>query len=168
MPTLDYPLANGLVALIDEADLPLLDGRSWHHVKTISGKIYAAADASIDGKTVRTYMHRLFLGVHLQSRPLIDHRDGNGLNNTRLNLRPATSAQNAQNRDVDGRYRGVFAASGGYIARAGGVYGGLHATKTLAALAYDEIAQRVYGDGARLNFPPVGGEWLNARFLGVQ
>src|SRR5690242_1437897 len=38
-------------------------------------------------------MHRLILPGH----PVIDHRDGNGLNNQLYNLRPATPRQNARN-----------------------------------------------------------------------
>jgi hypothetical protein len=42
-------------------------------------------------------MHRFIMGMSFGDRKKIDHRDGNGLNNQRHNLRPATHAQNMCN-----------------------------------------------------------------------
>ena len=43
-------------------------------------------------------MHRVILGV--SKGILVDHRDRNGLNNRRSNLRPANHAQNGWNRKL--------------------------------------------------------------------
>lgn len=55
-------------------------------------------------------MHRLILNVPDDME--VDHRNLNRLDNTRRNLRPATTAQNAQNRskrrDGRSRFRGVM------------------------------------------------------------
>lgn len=45
-----------------------------------------------------TRLHNLVMGKAPESKPLIDHKDGNGLNNTRNNLRFVTRSQNARNR----------------------------------------------------------------------
>ena len=166
MPSVSYPLENGGFALVDQADVPLLDGRIWRRVKC-SGKEYVYAE-NTGGKPARIYMHRYLMGVHEQSRPLIDHKNGDGLDNRRSsNLRVASYGLNTHNRQtVKGKYRGVFAQSGGYMARIAGVYGGLFATPSAAAIAADAVATQVYGDDASLNYPSdLGSPWLNARFL---
>lgn len=48
-----------------------------------------------DGKQKVIYLHRLLLSTSFN----IDHRDRNGLNNRRYNLRPASQYQNARNCD---------------------------------------------------------------------
>jgi hypothetical protein len=54
------------------------------------------------------YMHRMIVGLDVA---LVDHRDGNGLNNTRANLRLVTVRENNINatkrRGCSSRYRGV-------------------------------------------------------------
>ena len=53
-------------------------------------------------------MHRMIMGLDVA---LVDHRDGNGLNNTRANLRLVTVRENNINatkrRGCSSRYRGV-------------------------------------------------------------
>jgi hypothetical protein len=60
-------------------------------------------------------MHRVILGLTERTRQA-DHIDGNGLHNTRSNLRPATGSENVQNqrksktyadRPTSSRFRGV-------------------------------------------------------------
>ena len=63
----------------------------------------------------RILMHRAImekiLGHPLEDGQFVDHRDGNGLNNTRANLRVATRAQNKANSkkqsDNKSGYKGV-------------------------------------------------------------
>lgn len=101
-------------------------------------------------------MHTLIMG---QSR--VDHQDGDGLNNQRSNLRPATARQNAYNRRSHALsgLKGVswVAASRKRGARitANGErhYLGLYDDKREAALAYDVSARLLHGEFARLNFP---------------
>lgn len=56
-------------------------------------------------------MHRLILGLQLGDKRECDHRDGNGLNNQRSNLRVCTRAQNNRSgrklRGGTSKYKGV-------------------------------------------------------------
>jgi hypothetical protein len=63
------------------------------------------------------YMHRQVLGFPCGD---VDHKDRNGLNNQRHNLRLATKSQNAQNRTRTpgaSGYRGVYLVGSRFIAR---------------------------------------------------
>ena len=83
---------------IDTADLPLVDlNLTWYAQPARSpGKWYAIAKR--DGHTI--LMHRVILGV---TDPLVevDHRDNDGLNNRRFNLRACTHQQNHRFRQPD-------------------------------------------------------------------
>lgn len=87
------PLTKGYEAVIDVSDVPLVDQYYW--AARINGTNYYAyaLQRLVGGKRLKPLtMHRLLTGFDRT-----DHRDGNGLNNRRKNLRPATIAQNARN-----------------------------------------------------------------------
>ena len=94
------------VAVVDVEDFDrvLLRG-PWH-----LDHGYAAHVDWVDGKPVKTYMHRFVLGLQ-PGDPAVDHRDRDPLNNRKSNLRLATDAQNRQNvgsyRNSTSPYRGV-------------------------------------------------------------
>lgn len=89
-------LSRGKSTIVDTQDLPLLVGYSWYaHLCNRSGRWYAAASIRCRSGNGILFMHRLILDYPSN---LIDHRDGDGLNNCRSNLREATRAQNGQNR----------------------------------------------------------------------
>lgn len=161
MSSVSLALSNTGFALVDQDDLRMLEGRTWAQV-ACGKKRYACTQI---GKK-RIYMHRFLLGVHEQSLPWVDHRNGDGLDNTRDNMRLASPALNSYNRQSHGEYRGVFQQSGGYMARVAKEYGGLYERAVLAALAADDIAMRTFGSDARLNFPAdLGTATLSSRFL---
>lgn len=70
----------------------------------------------IDGRETR--MHRLILGM-MDSKRQVDHKDGNGLNNQRSNLRTCTNGDNGRNRQGYGKipHKGVGFEKGRYRAR---------------------------------------------------
>lgn len=86
------PLTRGYEAIIDAADIPLVEGRNWCALVCKSGIVYAQHGA----RRGKGLMHRVILGAECEGS-LVDHRDHNGLNNRRFNLRPATYAQNNHN-----------------------------------------------------------------------
>jgi hypothetical protein len=104
-------------------------------------------------------MHQLILRTKY-----IDHIDGNGLNNTRGNLRIATTKQNTWNRKkrtipTSSKYKGVSVIKGRdrwqcrIYANGTRFFLGYFASEIEAARAYDKKAIELFGEFARLNFP---------------
>lgn len=95
---------------------------------------------------------------------IIDHVNGNTLDNQCCNLRVATKAQNVRNqgkqaRSTSSQYKGVslHIRNGKWQAgiRVDGkkIYLGYFLSERVAALAYDVAARKYFGEFARLNFP---------------
>ena len=167
--------AAGRVALVDDEDYDLVMQYRWHvHEQrntegvTTSGP-YAVTTIPIPpgdmqakrwpcGKVAqrRVLMHQLIAGY---KGP--DHSNGNGLDNRRANLRPATVTQNSANqrprRGTSSRYKGVRWCKKSRKWRAGiKVNGrerhlGLFTSEEDAARAYNEAALGAWGEYAYLN-----------------
>lgn len=92
------PLSQGKFAIVDAADIPLVEGRNWHayvHLKVW----YAANNEWVTGVgDRRIILHRLIAGA--QPGQQVDHRNGDGLDCRRANLRIATPSQNSMNRGL--------------------------------------------------------------------
>lgn len=86
------PLSDSIFAICDESDRHRVENFNWHLREGYNGVDYAAS--RIKGKT--TLMHRHILGVKCFSVK-IDHRDRNGLNNCRENLRKCSNTENSHN-----------------------------------------------------------------------
>lgn len=106
-------------------------------------------------------MHQLIFGP-VSKRMTVDHRDSDGLNNRRGNLRAASRAQQSWNRrpriESTSGLKGVFPTSPGrWIARV--VWQGKRLnlgtfrSPEEAARAYDAKARELYGEFAYLNLP---------------
>ncbi len=92
-------LTQGYFADVEDSDFPDLSQYSWHAMRNKkSGKIYASRYVSIEnGKQTAIALHRHLFGLKKGDPEFVDHRDGNGLNNLRSNLRISTNSQNQQN-----------------------------------------------------------------------
>jgi hypothetical protein len=93
------PLTKGYFALISAADIQAVGQRHWH-VRVVEGSTPYASRAvrRPDGGITTESLHR-FIGsqMGLSSDALVDHRNGNGLDCRRSNLRAASTNQNAWN-----------------------------------------------------------------------
>lgn len=159
-------LSQSKIALVDDADYDALMQYTWS-VQRNRGVWYAQR------ATPRSEGHRIVL-MHRQimrapPRVRVDHKDHDGLNNQRHNLRFATHAQNLRNQHkrkrATSRFKGVYwntstdcwraqisdgtKTARGYAHR---VHLGYFHTEEEAAHAYDEAARSIFGAFALLNF----------------
>lgn len=90
-------LTQGYVAFVDAADAYLIADYSWHARACSKGRVYAVTNAITDdsGKRSPIQMHRVITDA--PAGRIVDHRDGDGLNNRRANLRVATQKENTWN-----------------------------------------------------------------------
>jgi hypothetical protein len=150
------PLNKGMFALVDDGDFERLNQYKWRVAK-IGNTYYAER-----GGSTGIRMHRDIMGSMCAGK-LVDHSNGNGLDNRRCNLRVCTISQNAMNgrratNNTSGykgvnyhkckrRYRATIKKDGK------SKHIGLYDTAEAAARAYDKAARMLFGEFARVNFP---------------
>lgn len=134
--------------------------RKWCPHRHKSGKMYAQTNLKVGGKWKRVLLHRYLLGDG--APPVIDHKDGNGLNCTRENLRPASRSQNQHNSGPRGgtsRFKGVSWSKvmrkwHAQITKDRAYHDlGYFEDEAVAARAYDAAAKELHGEFAYQNFP---------------
>ena len=146
--------------LIDDSDICLLDNRSWQ----INNCGYIENVRRINGKFVKTALHRLIMGVSDKKGVDVDHIDRNRLNNSRSNLRICTRRQNMYNKEKRAdslcKYKGITRLTQHktpkWQARINlpdkRIHLGCFKTEEDAARAYDNMARKVFGEFALCNF----------------
>jgi hypothetical protein len=149
---------SGAVILVDDSDLALVVAAGpWRIYR--DGRTAYARRVVRRGNPPKKADQRLH--TFLTGWPLVDHINGNGLDNRRANLRPATQQQNQANCHTiksSSGYKGVtfHRATGRWQAAVGynnrKVYLGLFDTPEQAAHTYDAAARRLFGEFARPNF----------------
>lgn len=144
-------------ALVDDDMFDELNRYNWY-----CSQGYASRSQRRDGKRLTIHMHWHIL--RLQPGFVIDHINGNRLDNRRCNLRICTRADNNKNKigpvkPTSSIYKGVCwrphtNAWKAYIKTDGKQkHLGYFEHEEDAALAYDIAAKKQFGEFARLNFP---------------
>lgn len=147
------------VILVDADDYPFLSRYSWH-VRASKKTFYAQTTVYINGKYKTLRMHRLIMGM---SAKFVDHKNRNGLDNRKSNLRKCTAAESARNmvkkRSKSG-YLGVYQNSGRAKTwkmniRFNNKFIREHGFETAEAAArrYDELSRELHGEFGIRNFP---------------
>src|SRR6266702_8265358 len=102
----EISLTRGYVAIVDDDDYELVSRFKWQacvRKHTVYAQRYIRRP---DGKKTAQLLHRMLMNV-TDPAIQIDHRDHDGLNNTRSNLRVCSHAENQHNtrKHNDGRSR---------------------------------------------------------------
>jgi len=123
------------------------------------------------GKTIR--LHQFLYPEH----EVLDHINGDTLDNRACNLRAVTKSQNAMNRNTSNigksKFKGVNKPDNAKtwratIAQSGKkIHIGCFATEEEAARAYDKKAKEIFGEFARLNFPLGTAKSATTMYFGV-
>lgn len=152
------PLTRGFVAVIDAADVHLVERYTWH-AKVGRSTVYGRRNEAVAGGGNTTILlHRVILGIY-DAEIHADHIDGDGLNNRRANLRKCSRAENQRNRGAQqnstsgfkgvtwSRQKGKWRAS---IQVAGSTKNlGYFETSAAAHEAYSAAAVTLHGEFAR-------------------
>jgi len=159
---MEIPLSRGMVAFVDAEDFDCVMGMGRWCADPGGKTFYARKNIYVPGQPLRPLMmHAFITGVKY-----VDHRNLNGLDNRRTNLRPATPGQNAANKGIyrnnKSGFKGVHRRNDknytkpwrAVIKRDGrAIRLGMFATPEEAAHAYDAAAMQIFGEFARFNFP---------------
>lgn len=141
----------GKLIFVSPEDLDAVCRYQWKVTTPKPGFSYARA--TVEGKLV--FMHRWLMRDELRPGLVVDHIDGDGLNNRRENLRVCTYSDNSANTRTRRRFKGVSRYSGSWVARickhGRSYYLGSFKTARRAAAAYNRVARRLFGEFANLN-----------------
>jgi hypothetical protein len=96
--SMEIELTRGFKAIIDDDDFDLVRAFKWRAHNGGSGMTYAGRTVAVGKKMTCVLMHRFITGA--KPGQLVDHKDGNTMNNRRDNLRICTHAENMRNSKV--------------------------------------------------------------------
>ncbi len=152
-------LTKGRFALVDDEDSERVSTHKWCLLKV--GDLYYARRNKLVNQAWKTeLMHRVVMNAEKGQQ--LDHIDGDGLNNTKANLRFCTHSQNIANstpmENCSSKYKGVYwnrqnkKWRAQIILNGKGSFLGSFNSQIEAAKAYDKKAKEVFGEFARTNF----------------
>lgn len=93
---IEFEITKGFKAIIDSEDAYLIKDFKWVADVRRHGLVYVKAVKIISGKQRSYYLHRLVMQA--KKGTIIDHKNHNGLDNRKVNLRLATPSQNLSNK----------------------------------------------------------------------
>lgn len=155
-------------ALVDFSDAPTVSTMRWYlgHGYAVSTSHRPGASRTSKGRNMNVAMHRLIMGSPPQPGLVIDHVNGDRLDNRRKNLRWVTVAENNQNlpfhRNFTSKsvqnpfgYLGVSKGHGtaSWQVRVGTKGFGHWADPQLAARVYDAVVRKLRPMQRAMNFP---------------
>lgn len=155
---MEVRLLRGEVTIIDDSDFPLIGSYRWrlsshgYAVRSVSSKRYVTLSNTI---------------MDVPKGMVVDHINRNRLDNRRCNLRIVTRHQNSMNiskrSGTASKFIGVYlhrgrnGRDGMWHARIENkgkkIWIGSYYDEAEAALAYDDMAKKIKGEYANLNFP---------------
>lgn len=147
------PLGKGRFAQVDADDWDRVRDHVWRLSYRRDKGAYVVNEKM-------EYLHRFIL----PGFPEIDHKDNDRLNCKKENLRPASRSDNSANTKIRSTntsgYKGVtwHKGNGSWMASIKSRTIGYFSSKIEAAVAYDDMARKEFGEFARLNFPALGEE----------
>jgi hypothetical protein len=94
-PAMEIPLTRGKVALVSPEDYERIAAHKWTAFLDNGGIWRAYRKVTVAGRSETVYMHRVIMDAPPDK--VVDHWDGDGLNNRRGNLRVCTQGQNLCN-----------------------------------------------------------------------
>lgn len=155
-------LSKGMECIVDAEDIAPISEHKWFVIT--DGKYpYASTNMWVSGKRHTIKLHRFLMGCTLGDGKLVDHRNGDTLDNRKINLRVTTRQGNNRNaklrKDNKVGYKGVILRNTGqpkayevYYKRKGKhTFVGVFHTAREAAQAYDKAVLLEYGEFARTN-----------------
>jgi hypothetical protein len=161
------PLSAGNLALVDECDLPLVTPYAWTATQNKKSTYAMRQDRTgTRGRRRNILLHRQIMSP--DAGLVVDHINGDGLDNRRANLRVCTQKQNQQNvrrglANSSGA-KGVGVRKSGFTAKIKvekkNIWLGTYRSLDEAARAYDIAALAYFGAFACLNFPNENGAGL--------
>lgn len=146
-------LTGGSTALVDDKHFDMLNKYTW----LLNNKGYAQRSIYNEGTLRTTFIHREVMGA--KKGQIVDHINGNPLDNRRSNLRFCTQAENCRNQKLSSNntsgYKGVHLIGKKWRAMimvdGKNIHLGMYATAEEAARAYDNTATVEHGEFAKLN-----------------
>lgn len=158
--TANIKLTQGKYAIVDDEDFEKINKFKWcAHYKS-NGRWYAVRTIrKANDKQATLIMHRMIMNVPTGLQ--IDHRNHNGLDNRKCNLRICTNTENRYNlksQEGTSKYKGVYwnKINKKWIVQiqlnGKSTYLGSYLNEIDGALAYDIKATELFGEFAYLNF----------------